>query len=51
MVYVWQAVTGTPNPSGTDWQWIDPGVMAGIGAASVFGGCNRMAVASTILVV
>jgi len=50
MVYIWQAVTGTPYPTDI-WRWIDPGIMAAIGAASLLSGVNRLAVASTVIVV
>ena len=50
MCYMWQSVTGTPYPTGM-WRWIDPGVMAAVGAAGLLGGVNRIATASTVIVV
>lgn len=50
MLYIWQTVTGTRYPT-DEWKWMDPGVMAAIGAASLLGGVNRLAVASTVIVV
>jgi len=47
---MWQSITGTPYPTGT-WRWIDPGVMAAVGAAGLLGGVNRIATASTVIVV
>ena len=50
MCYMWQSVTGTPYPTGM-WRWIDPGVTAAVGAAGLLGGVNRIATASTVIVV
>lgn len=50
MTYIWKSVTGTPYPT-NQWMWIDPGVTAAIGAAGLLGGVNRLAVASTVIVV
>ena len=50
MIHIWQAVTGTPYPT-TTWKWMDPGVMAALGAAGLLSGVNRLAVASTVIVV
>jgi chloride channel 7 len=50
MLYIWQAITGTPYPTEA-WKWMDPGVMAAISAAGLLGGVNRLAVASTVIVV
>ena len=33
------------------WMWMDPGVMSAIGAAGLLGGVNRIATASTVIVV
>jgi len=50
LCYLWQSINGTPYPTGT-WRWMDPGVMAAIGAAGLLGGVNRIATASTVIVV
>jgi len=47
---MWQSISGTPYPTGT-WKWIDPGIMAAVGAAGLLGGVNRIATASTVIVV
>ena len=33
------------------WQWLDPGVMAVIGAGSLLGGVTRLTLAVTVIVV
>ena len=50
LCYMWQSINGTPYPTGT-WKWIDPGIMAAVGAAGLLGGVNRIATASTVIVV
>jgi len=50
LCYMWQSINGTPYPTGT-WKWIDPGVMAAVGAAGLLGGVNRIATASTVILV
>jgi len=50
LCYIWQSINGTPYPTGR-WRWMDPGVMAAIGAAGLLGGVNRIATASTVIVV
>jgi len=50
MCYMWQSITGTPYPT-DPWGWMDPGVMSAIGAAGLLGGVNRIATASTVIVV
>jgi len=50
LCYMWQSISGTPYPTDT-WKWIDPGIMAAVGAAGLLGGVNRIATASTVIVV
>ena len=50
LCYMWQSINGTPYPTGK-WRWLDPGVMSAIGAAGLLGGVNRIATASTVIVV
>lgn len=50
LCYMWQSIHGTPYPTGT-WRWMDPGVWAALGAAGLLGGVNRIATASTVIVV
>ena len=50
LCYLWESVTGMRYPTST-WMWMDPGVMSAIGAAGLLGGVNRIATASTVIVV
>jgi len=50
MIWIWQETTGTPYPT-YQYNWMDPGVMAAIGAAGLLAGINRIGVASSVIVV
>lgn len=51
MIDIYTAVTGESVPTGTDWDWMDPGVIAVIGAGSMLGGATRLCLAVTIITV
>ena len=49
-VQAYRITTGNPLPTGI-WAWIDPGVMAAVGAGALLSGVNRLEVASTVILV
>ncbi|ELT90364.1 hypothetical protein CAPTEDRAFT_205673 [Capitella teleta] len=52
MVSVWQQVTGSSGlPIDTEWDWMDPGIVAVMGSASLLGGVTRLALATTVIMV
>ena len=51
MIDIYEAVTGDPYPVGTDWDWMDPGLIAVIGSGSMLGGVTRLCLAVTVIVV
>lgn len=50
MMNEWEKITGTSVLS-DEWKWMDPGVIAAIGAAGLLSGVNRFSVASSVIVV
>lgn len=48
---IYESVTGEAYPLNTRFDWMDPGILATIGSASLLGGVTRLTVASTVIVV
>jgi chloride channel 7 len=52
LVEIWKALEETDYPVNTVyWDWLDPGLVAVIGSASMLGGVTRLAIASTVFMV
>ncbi|ELT90362.1 hypothetical protein CAPTEDRAFT_205671 [Capitella teleta] len=52
LIEIWKLLEDTPYPVHTVyWDWLDPGLIAVIGSASMLGGVTRLAIASTVFMV
>ena len=51
MVAIYESATGSAYPAGPEHAWLDPAIYAIMGAASILAGANRLAIASTVIVV
>lgn len=48
---IWQSITGEVYPTHSDWAWLDPGLFAIMGSASLLGGVTRLSLATTVIIV
>ena len=51
MLVIWKNQTGTEFPLKTEWDWLDPGLIAVMGSASLLGGVTRLSLATTVIMV
>ena len=51
MLIIWKNQTGTEVPMDTQWDWMDPGLIAVMGSASLLGGVTRLSLATTVIMV
>lgn len=51
MVSIWYNITGIDRPINNEWEWLDPGIIAVMGSASLLGGVTRLALATTVIMV
>ncbi len=51
LIDIYESATGEAYPLNTRFDWMDPGILATIGSASLLGGVTRLTVASTVIVV
>ena len=51
MISIWQQLTGEEYPVNTEWDWMDPGILAVMGSASLLGGVTRLSLATTVIIV
>ena len=51
MLAIYNSATGEVFPTDPRYAWIDPGLIAAVGAGSMLGGATRLAIASTVIVV
>lgn len=51
MLELYELWTGSPLPEDEYWWWLDPGLIATLGAASLLGGVTRLTLAITVILV
>ena len=51
MLELYELWTGEAYPSDPFWQWLDPGLIAMLGAGSLLGGVTRLTLAITVIIV
>ena len=51
MLELYELWSGEAYPSDPYWQWLDPGLIAMLGAGSLLGGVTRLTLAITVIIV